>query len=199
MLEIRLNNPERAASMAERLAKLAADHAIIQADGASRLLGGWAQAQLGDPAGGYARILEGGAILERIGMTAGATQVSCYAAEALLAAGRWSDALRHVSEGLQLAHRLGERLRIPDLLLLQGRAELGQGGIDAAHAAMRASLNEARAQHAPGLELAALVALCELDAPAVDDLDALKAAYAQVTEGLDTKLVKRARDLIALR
>jgi tetratricopeptide (TPR) repeat protein len=199
MLEIRLNNPERAASMADRLAQLAADHGIIQADGASRLLGGWAQAHLGDPTGGYARILEGGAILERIGMVAGATQVACYAAEALLTARRWSDAMRHVDEGMQLARRLGERLRIPDFLLLQARAELGQGRVDAARASMRESLSEARAQHAPGFELSALVALCELEEPAVDDLDALERAYARVTEGLDTKLVKRARELIERR
>lgn len=132
-------------------------------------------------------------------MLAGATQVACYAAEALLVARRWSDAMRHVDEGMQLARRLGERLRIPDFLLLQARAEIGQGRVDAARASMRESLSEARAQHAPWFELSALVALCELEEPAVDDLDALERAYARITEGLETKLVKRARELIERR
>ena len=62
---------------------------------------------------------------------------------------------------------------------------------------MRASLRESRAQQALGFELAALVALCEADGAAAEDQAALKAAYERITEGRDTPLVNRARELIA--
>ena len=61
----------------------------------------------------------------------------------------------------------------------------------------RCALDEARAQQALGFELAALVALCELDDVAAADVDALNAASERVTEGRDTPLVNRARELIA--
>jgi hypothetical protein len=129
--------------------------------------------------------------------SAGSTQILCYAAEARIAAACWSEAQAHVDEALQLARGLGERVRIPDLLLLQARIALGQGQVDAARTSMRDSLEEARAQRALGLELAALVALCELENAAAADLHALEDACGRVTEGFDTALVARARELVA--
>ena len=64
---------------------------------------------------------------------------------------------------------------------------------------MRASLGEARTQQALGFELAALVALCELDGAPAQDLDALAAACQRLTEGFDTRLVTRAHALLAGR
>jgi hypothetical protein len=112
-------------------------------------------------------------------------------------AARWSLAQAHVDEALQLAHRLGERVRIPDLLLLQARIALGERRLDSARASMRASLDEARAQQAFGFELEALVALCELDEPEPAALDALEEAYGRLGEGFDTALAVKARELLA--
>ena len=115
-----------------------------------------------------------------------------------IAAARWSEAQAHVDKALQLARRLGERVRIPGLLSLQARIALGQGQVDAARASMRDSLEEARAQQALGFELAALVALCELENAAPADLHALEHACGRVTEGFDTALGTKARELVAL-
>jgi hypothetical protein len=197
MLELRLEQPERVAAHAAALAQLAGQHGILPADAAARLLGGWAQAHLGDPATGHARILEGLAILQQLGLVAGITQVLCYAAEAAIAGRDWAAARAHVDEALALAQRLGERGRVPDLLLLQGRIALGEGQRDAARSAMHTSLAEARAQEALGFELAALVGLCELDEAQPEELDALRDACARIEEGLDTALVGRAQELLA--
>jgi hypothetical protein len=197
MLEIRLGYPERVAAMAATLEQLAAQHSIVQAEGSRLLLGGWALAHLGDPETGYARILEGHAILQRIGMIAGSTQILCYATEAIMLAGRWSVAQAQVDEALQLAQRLGERVRIPDLLLLQARIALAQGCLDSGRASLGASLDEARAQQALGFELEALVALCRLDQPEPADLDRLEDAYGRLEEGFETALAVKARELLA--
>jgi tetratricopeptide (TPR) repeat protein len=197
MLELRLGQPERVAAHAASLAQLAGQHGILPADAAARLLGGWVQAHLGDPATGHARIQEGLAILRQLGLTAGDTQVLCYAAEAAIAGRDWAVARGHVDEALALAQRLGERARVPDLLLLQGRIALGEGQRDAARSAMHTSLAEARAQEALGFELAALVGLCELDEAQPEELDALRDACTRIEEGLDTALVGRAHALLA--
>ncbi len=196
VVEVRLEQPETVRTMAASIEKLANAHGIVQADGAWRLLAGWAMAQLGDFDGGHARILEGQAIMKRLGMITTDTQILCYCAEARIAAGRWSDAKSHVDEALELARRLGERARLPDLFLLQARIALGEGQPDAAREWLHESLEEAHAQDALGFELPALVGLCELGTVEPDDLHALQIACERLTEGFDTPLVRRARELI---
>jgi DNA-binding winged helix-turn-helix (wHTH) protein len=199
MLEIRLQRPERVASLAASMEKLADQHGIVQAQGARRLLGGWALAQLSDPAAGHALILEGHAIMKRVGTIARSTQILGYAVEALAAAGRWDEARAQADEAMQLAQRLDERTRFCDLHLLHARIALAQGQVEAARASMHASLAEARAQEALGYELAAWLALCELPDAAASEVDGLAQAHGQVTEGFDTALVTRARDLLVRR
>lgn len=196
MVEIWLRCPERVAALAAQLEKLAYDHGIVQAQASCRLLGGWALAHLGDPQKGHAHIVDGHAVLKRLGMVAGSVQILCYAAEALILAERWSEAQAEVDEATALAQRIGERARIPDLLLLRARIEHAQGRTDLAHASMRESLHEARVQQALGFELAALVALCEGGDAAPEHLQALREACERLREGSDTLLVKTAHELI---
>jgi DNA-binding winged helix-turn-helix (wHTH) protein/tetratricopeptide (TPR) repeat protein len=199
MLEIALERPEPVAALAAQLEKLAVEHAIGYAQGMGRLLGGWALAHMGDPDAGHAHIIEGHEVFKRLGVVSITTQILCYAADASIQGGHWSQAQAHIDEALQLAQRLGERLRVADLLLLQARVELGRGQVAAARTSMRASLDEARAREALGFELAALVALCEMDGASAADREALKDACARVKEGLDTKPVKKAKELAGLR
>ena len=60
----------------------------------------------------------------------------------------------------------------------------------------QAALVEARAQQALWLELNALVALCELDDAAPENLDALEDARRRLREGLDTALAIRANEML---
>lgn len=175
MLDLQLGRGEGATLRAAVLARLYARHGLQQADGAGRILSGWAMAQGGDGRGGHARIREGGAILQRLGMLAGYVQVLGFAAEALLVAADWSGASALLAEAEALAERLGERARLPELGLLRARVELGRGDAQAAQVALRQALAEARAQQAPGSELKLLLALCRLPQPAAADCTALRA------------------------
>jgi DNA-binding winged helix-turn-helix (wHTH) protein/tetratricopeptide (TPR) repeat protein len=197
MVEARLGDPKRMLEQANDLDRKVTSHALGQGAGPARWLRGYAIARLGEPDAGHALIVDG---LERNvsqGMVAGNTAVMGYAAEALILAGRWPEAQKHLEDALALAQRIRERLFLPDLLLLEARVALGQNQLDAARIAMEAALAEARAQQALWLELSALVALCELDDAAAEHRAALGHACKRVSEGFDTDLVKRACELVS--
>jgi hypothetical protein len=196
LLEARLGASARMLTLANRLDEIVVADGLAQGGGPARWLRGCAMARLGAADAGYALIVEGFEHSARGGMLAGGTAALGYAAEALIRASRWSDARKQLQEALALAQRIGERLYLPDLMLLEARVALGRKECDIARASMHAALAEARSQQALWLELEALVALCELDRPAADDLEALKAACGRMREGSDTALVMRARELI---
>src|SRR5690606_38486892 len=66
MLDLLLGRYRPVHGRAEELAQLHAAHGLQQAEGASRILSGWASAQAGDAVAGHALIREGGAILQRL-------------------------------------------------------------------------------------------------------------------------------------
>ena len=78
-------------------------------------------------------------------LTRGGQPVALPPKAALILAGRWSEAQQHLDDALVLAQRIGERLYLPHLLLLEARVALGQRQPDDARAAMEAALAEARA------------------------------------------------------
>ena len=80
---------------------------------------GWADARNGRPHEGYRLIREAYEQNTRLGMRAGASEVLGYAAEALLLAGDAEGAQAQLQEALQIADELGERVYLPQLLLLQ--------------------------------------------------------------------------------
>lgn len=174
MFDLLLDRREGVQAHALRLARLYARHGLAQADGAARILSGWAMAQAGDARGGLARIREGGAILQRLGMLAGHVQVLGFAAEALLAGADWQGAAALVAEAEALAVRLDERARLPELGLLRARLELARGDQRAAQDALRQALAQARAQQAPGSELQLLLVLCRLPQALPADREALR-------------------------
>jgi hypothetical protein len=128
---------------------------------------------------GYALILESYEHHVRQSMFSGTASVLGFAAEVQILAQRWSLAQQPVDEALALAQRIGERIFLPDLRLYRAQIALGRGDVKAARASMRESVSEARAQQALWLEASALVALCELDDAAPEDLDELLAMGAQ--------------------
>jgi hypothetical protein len=127
---------------------------------------------------------------------AGSTQVLAYATDALILAGRWSDAQKQVDDALSLAHRIGERIFVPEILLRQVRIALAVDQPDAAHQVIRDSLARARAMKAHWQEWAALVALCGMKDAGTEDFKALKKSLSRLSEGRDSALAGRARDLV---
>lgn len=193
MLALRQEEVERVQALGEALQQLVTEHAVVEGEGPARWLRGWALARLGQPEAGYALIVDGyqrAFSLGRIG--AGLAAVLGAAADAAALCGRWDDAQARLDEALALARRVGDRILLPDLRLLQARIAHGRGDGAAALASLREALLEARVQQAGWSELAALVALCASGAAQAADVEALAQLRARCTEGATTALVRRA-------
>jgi hypothetical protein len=129
-------------------------------------------------------------------MRSGASEVLGYATEALLLAGDYNAAQVELQEAFRVGEELGERVYLPQLLLLEAAIWRAQGQPDAGIASVRRAAAEARAQEAPWLELQALVELCEHPDATADDHLALATLVDQSPETHGTDLAKRARSLI---
>jgi tetratricopeptide (TPR) repeat protein len=121
-----------------------------------------------------------------------ASETLGYAAEALARAGDWTGARRELEEAMRCAEAVGERLYLPQLLLLDARIADALGESDRARESMRQALAEARTQEAPWLELLALSELCGHDDATAKDRQALAALVDQLPEASDTKAVENA-------
>ena len=95
-----------------------------------------------------------------------------------------------------MGEELGERVYLPQLLLLEAAIARGQGRLDAGNTAVRRAVEEARAQEAPWLELQALVELCGHHDATAEDRQALAVLLDQLPETDGTELMKRARSLL---
>jgi murein L,D-transpeptidase YcbB/YkuD len=170
--------------------------ALVQGRTASRWFGGWADARTGEPREAHRRIRDACEENARLGMLAGASETRAYAVEALVLAGDW-DAAQHELEAVrQLADTLGERVYLPQMLLLEAAIARGRGQSAVARDAVRRAVEEARAREAPWLELIALLDLCEHDGATTEDRHALAALVDRLPEATNTTAVKKARTLL---
>ena len=128
-------------------------------------------------------------------MVAGASETLGYAVEAQLLAGDTDGAQRDLGEALRIVTTNGERVYLPQLLLLQGRIAAARGDTAVARTALRTALDEARSQQAPWLELQPLIQLIESGAASASDRAALRACVTALDWADDTPLVTRARSL----
>jgi hypothetical protein len=100
---------------------------------------------------------------------------------------------------MRCAEAIGERQYLTQSLVLDGQIADGLGQPQRARYSMRRAVAEARVQEAPWLELMALSALCERADAGAKDFAALADVLDQLTEGLDTAQVARARELLKRR
>jgi len=149
-------------------------------------------ARSGDTAAGHELIVAGDNRDAELGLQRGRSGVIGYAAEALVRAARWREAQAQLDQAFALADRMGERIFLPDLLLLRSRIELGTARSAAANASMVAAWREAASQGAKLLELSALVALAEAKTLQADQRDALATARAAITGDPGMPLLVRA-------
>jgi DNA-binding winged helix-turn-helix (wHTH) protein len=196
-VEVRIGNAERVADLASQLLALIEEYALMPHVRAVHLwLQGWAQARLGDARGGYGRICEGHEQAVPFGLRGLTSEARGYGAEALARSGDWPSARRELDEAMRCADAIGERQYLTQLLLLEAQIADGLGEPQRARDSIRRAVAEARAQEAPWLELLALLALCERPDASAKDLAALAHALDQLTEGLDTAPVEKARALL---
>jgi ATP/maltotriose-dependent transcriptional regulator MalT len=130
-------------------------------------------------------------------MRAGASEVLGYAAEALLLAGDLDAAQCALDEALQVASDLGERVYLPQLLLLEAAIARQRGCASAGGGSMRRAADEARVQEAPWLELLALVDLCDDRAATAVERARLAVLVAQFAEAQDLSPITHAQSLLS--
>jgi ATP/maltotriose-dependent transcriptional regulator MalT len=196
LFAVRLGDAERVAALADEMRALADESEVAQGRTACRWFRGWADARMGQPRDAYRRIREAYEDNTRLGMLAGGSEVLGYATEALVLAGDWDGAQHELEDALQVANTLGERVYLPQLLVMQAAIARARGDRAAADAAIRRAIAEARAQEAPWLELLALIELCDRHSATAKDRRALAALIDQLPEARDTAAVARARALL---
>jgi DNA-binding winged helix-turn-helix (wHTH) protein/tetratricopeptide (TPR) repeat protein len=182
LVEMRLGNTERVAVLADEIGAIAADFAFAQGHAGSKWMRGWVQARRGDPNGGFRLIREAYEELLSLGVRAGGSEVLGLAAEALVRAGDWDAAQQQLDEALDIVKRCGERVYLPQLLLIEGSIAEARGDLTSACESMRGAVAEARLQEAPWLQIMALRALCVHDDATDDERRALAELTAQVPE-----------------
>jgi len=156
LLEVRLGNAERVGELADEMRALVDEFALAHGQTACRWFRAWADARLGKPGDAFRAIREAYEDNARLGMLAGTSEVLGYAAEALLLARDFEAARKQVAEALEFADKLGERVYLTQLHLLDARIADALGERDRARAAVAKAIAEARAQEAPWLEKLAL-------------------------------------------
>ncbi len=193
LFEVRLGNAERVAALADEMHALVDEFLLALGRTASRWFRGWADARMGAPRDGYQRIRDAYDENARLGMLAGASEVLGYATEALLLAGDLVQAQKQLEQALEIADKLGERVYLPQLYLMEAAIARARGERKAAAASVRRAIAEARTQDAPWLELVALTELCERDHATPEDRSTLAALVDQLPEASDTTAVAKAR------
>jgi ATP/maltotriose-dependent transcriptional regulator MalT len=197
LLEVRIGNRERVAALADEMHALVDEFALAHGRTACRWFRGWADARMGAPREGYRRIREAYADNARLGMLAGASEILGYATEALLLAGDLDAAEKQLEEALQMADKLGERVYLPQLLLMEATIGRERGQAEAADATTRRAVAEAKAQEAPWLELITLTELCSHNSATTEDRRALATLVDRLPEARDTTTVTNAQKLLS--
>jgi hypothetical protein len=173
------------------------EYGLAQGKAACRWFRGWADTRKGKALEGFRQIRDAHDENTALGMMAGASENLGYAAEALLLHGDWQAAQKSLTQALAIVKTHGERIYLPQLLLIEGSIAHARGEPDAAIASIRRGIGEAREQGATWLELLALTVLCERGAATDEDRRALAALVDQLEEASDTTALTRARALLA--
>ena len=100
---------------------------------------------------------------------------------------------------MRCAEALGDRLNLPQLLLLDARIADALGEPDRSRESVRRALAEARTQEAPWLGLLALSELCRHDDATAEDRRALATIVDQLPEAGDTSAETNAKALVNKR
>jgi tetratricopeptide (TPR) repeat protein len=197
LIEIRLDNVPRVAELAGELSAIVDEFALAQGRGACLWFAAWAEARAGRPLEAHRKIREGYELNAALGMRAGATETLGYAAEALVMAGDLEGAERTLREAFTLAEEQGERIYLPQLILVE--AAIARARADAALGAQsaRRAVAEARNQQATWLELVALVDLCEHPGARAQDRAALATLLHGLPEAAGTPQGVRARKAVS--
>ncbi|WP_111809448.1 AAA family ATPase [Aeromonas allosaccharophila] len=194
---IRYGDVARVAALAGEMRSLVEEYSLAQGKAACRWFQGWADSQCGKPLEGAQQIRKAYEDNRALGMLSGSSETLGYLAEAFVLQGEWRQAREPLDEALLFVHRYGERVVMPQLLLVQGALEWAGGRVEAAIASARSARVEAIAQGAPWLELLALTTLGEYQPLDQEECVALARLLEQFAQAGDPPLLARARTCLA--
>ncbi len=140
LLEVRLGDVDRVAMIADEMRALVDEYALAQGKAAWRWFRGWADARKGKALEGFRQIRDAHDENTALGMMAGASENLGYAAEALLLHGDWHAAQEQLDQALEIVETYGERIYLPQLLLIEGAIAHARGEPDAAIASIRRAI-----------------------------------------------------------
>jgi hypothetical protein len=129
-------------------------------------------------------------------MIGGGSETLAYAAEALILQGDLDGAEQQLEQAFAIVSRYGERIYLPQLLLVQGAVARTRGKAAAADASVRRAVEESRAQQAPWLEMLALTDLSASSTAKSGDRRALGALVAELAEASDAPAYARAKAVL---
>ena len=154
LVEVRLGDAERVGALADQMSSLVDKFALAQGRTACRWFRALADARRGNTRESFRQIRAAYEENTALGMIAGGSEVLGYAAEALVLHGDFDGAEEQLEQASRIVSHYGERIYLPQLLLLKGAIARGSGQLAAADASIRRALEESRAQEAPWLETA---------------------------------------------
>jgi hypothetical protein len=192
-----LREPQRAADAAAESVSISEEHGFSYTRDSSRIILGWARAQLGNPDEGVALIRQSLAGRAETGVRTDITNVLTILAEAQALAGAIDDALVTLDEALQANPE--ELWCRPNNLKWRGELRLKIGQPELAEADFREAIALAQNMSAKAWELRATTSLARLLAKQGkrDEARAMLAdVYNWFTEGLDTADLKDAKALL---
>lgn len=194
---IRCGEVARVATLAGEMRTLVDEFALAQGQAPCRWFQGWADTQWGRPHEGARQIRQAYLDNRALGMISGGSETLGYLAEALMLQQEWHQAQEQLDLALALVQRHGERIVLPQLLLIQGAIAQAAGDTLAAATSARQAFEEAQAQGTPWLALLALTTLCAYQTPTQAEWDALAALTTRLAEAGETPLLAQANHLLA--
>ena len=196
LVEVRLDNPERVAALADEMRVVVDQYDVAHGRIAWRWFRAWADARMGQAADAYRRIREAYDENAGLGMVTGGSETLGYAAEALLLAGEIEGAQKQLEEALAFARRVGERVYLPQLFLIEAAIARARGSPQGAASSIRRALAEARADEAPLIELVSLIELCETAEATATDRRALAALVEKLPEARNEPMFAKAQAIL---
>ncbi len=194
---IRLGDVARVMVLAREMRSLVEEYSLAQGRAAYCWFQGWAEAQCGKPHEGFLQIRKAYEENRALGMISGGSETLGYAAEALVLQGDLAQAQLQLDQALELVDCYGERIVLPQLLLIQAKIDSAYGESTAAATSVRRALVEARSQGACWLELLALTELCESGYSRPEERDELIKLVAQLAEVCDAFQLEKSQAWIA--
>lgn len=153
----------RAAALADELLPLCEEHKLPQPRATALMFKGWALARSGETAAGLAKVEEGLAIWDGLGVRSYLPRALCLLAECQQLCGRHAEADDALNRGLAVAEESGEQWYVARLHALRGELfQVAVGDGREAEAALQAALGVAREQGARLWELCAAMSLTRI-------------------------------------